>query len=99
MITRIWHGRTNSSKADEYLQFLLDQAMPDYKNIPGNLGAQVWRSKEGDVTHFYTVSWWKDLDSIKKFAGEDYTHAKYYDEDKNFLLEFEPLVQHHECYE
>lgn len=32
------------------------------------------------------------MDAIKKFAGEDVNLAKYYDEDKDFLLKFEPNV-------
>ena len=33
---------------------------------------------------------------IKGFAGEDVEVAKYYPEDKDFLLEFEPMVVHYE---
>lgn len=34
-------------------------------------------------------------DSIRAFAGEDLLKAKYYPEDCNFLLEFEPTVVHY----
>ena len=30
------------------------------------------------------------------FAGDDLTKARYYPEDKEFLLELEPTVQHYE---
>ena len=36
------------------------------------------------------------LEAIKGFAGEDVEVAKYYPEDKEFLLEFEPKVVHYE---
>jgi len=45
---------------------------------------------------FITLTFWKDRDSIKAFAGEDVEVAKYYPEDKDFLLEFEPKVVHYE---
>jgi hypothetical protein len=48
------------------------------------------------VTHFITLSFWKDLDCIKAFAGEDPEVAKYYPEDDSFLLEFEPHTLHYE---
>jgi len=99
MITRIWHGRTNTIDAVAYREFVITTGIMDYTSIKGNLGAQIWQREEGEITHIYTVSWWKDYESIKAFAGEDFTKAKYYDEDKNFLLEFEPLVQHFECYD
>jgi hypothetical protein len=31
MIARIWHGRTTTAKADEYLGFLQRRALPDYR--------------------------------------------------------------------
>jgi hypothetical protein len=34
--------------------------------------------------------------AIRGFAGDDVEIAKYYPEDKEFLLEFEPHVVHYE---
>jgi len=35
MIVRLWHGRTNISKADEYAEFMKERAAPDYASIGG----------------------------------------------------------------
>jgi len=94
MICRIWHGRTPRLKADAYAEFLRERAIPDYRSIEGNLGVQVLRRDEGDVTHFLTVTHWTSEDAIRGFAGAELLAAKYYDEDRAFLLEFEPRVQH-----
>lgn len=48
------------------------------------------------MTHFITLTFWDSLESIKGFAGQDVEAAKYYPEDKGFLLEFEPKVVHYE---
>ncbi len=96
MIVRMWHGRVPAEKADEYEKFLKERAIPDYQSVEGNISVYILRRDEGDVTHFITLTFWKDLDSIKKFAGSDYEKAKYYEEDKDFLLEFEPEVVHYE---
>jgi heme-degrading monooxygenase HmoA len=98
-ITRMWHGRTRIEHADEYLEFLKKSGIPDYKKVPGNLGVQVWRRKEEAVCHFWTVTQWDSIDSIKQFAGEDYEKARYYPEDRQYLLEFEPNVLHFETFE
>ena len=98
-ITRIWHGRTNAEHADEYLQFLIDTGVADYKSVEGNLSVEVWRRIEGTVCHFWTVTKWDGYESIKKFAGEDLEKAKYYPDDSKYLLEFEPTVQHCETFE
>ena len=98
MIARIWHGRTSTAKADEYLAFLQRRALPDYRATPGNLAAYILRRAEGDVTHFMTLTHWESQQAIETFAGKDIVRAKYYPEDSAFLLEFEPAVQHHELY-
>jgi heme-degrading monooxygenase HmoA len=98
MIVRIWHGRTKATDAAAYRQFVIDTGIKDYSSTKGNLGAQVWQRQDGDITHIWTVSWWNDLSSIKAFAGDDIEKARYYDEDKKYLLEFEPAVMHCESY-
>lgn len=95
MICRIWHGRTPSSKADAYARFLEERAIPDYRSVQGNLSVAVMRRDEDAVTHFLTVTHWASENSIRAFAGDDLLRAKYYPEDKDYLLEFEPQVQHY----
>jgi heme-degrading monooxygenase HmoA len=99
MIARIWHGTTEVAKADAYLEYLNTTGIPDYRNTKGNLGAYVLRRVENDRAHFLTLSFWESLDAIKSFAGEDPEAARYYPQDKEFLLEFEPTVQHYELFE
>lgn len=94
MICRMWHGRTPRSKADAYSAFLAQRAVPDYRAAPGNLSAAVLRRDEHEVTHFMTLTHWESEESIRGFAGEDLLKARYYPEDHDFLLEFEPTVQH-----
>jgi len=98
MIARQWHGTTPTPKADAYLAFLVERALPDYRGTPGNLGAFILRRTDGDLTHFTTLTWWDSLRSIEAFAGSDISRAKYYPEDDGFLLEFEPTVMHSELY-
>jgi heme-degrading monooxygenase HmoA len=94
MICRMWHGTTARSKADAYTDFLEQRAVPDYRSVPGNLSVAVLRRDESELTHFMTVTHWESEDSIRAFAGDDLLRAKYYPEDRDFLLEFEPQVQH-----
>jgi heme-degrading monooxygenase HmoA len=95
VICRIWHGRTLRAKAAAYALFLEKRAIPDYRSVPGNLSVEVVRRDEGDVTHFLTVTRWDSEGSIRAFAGDEVLKAKYYPEDKEYLLEFEPEVQHY----
>ncbi len=98
MFARIWHGTTEAVKANDYLEYLNKTGIPDYRNTKGNLGAYVLRRIENSKAHFLTLSFWESLDAIKAFAGEDYERARYYGQDKEFLLEFEATVQHYELF-
>ncbi|MGZ3987954.1 MAG: antibiotic biosynthesis monooxygenase family protein [Flavisolibacter sp.] len=96
MIARTWHGITEASQADEYLNYLNKTGIPEYRLTPGNLGVYVLRRIEGDRAHFLLLTLWESEAAIKRFAGPDMEQAKYYPEDEHFLLELEPNVTHYE---
>jgi len=99
MMARIWHGATPASKSDEYLNLMRTVAIPDYRSSPGNRGAYALRRIEGGTAHFLMVTFWESEVAIRAFAGVDISAAKYYDFDKDFLLELEPCSVHYEMYE
>ena len=96
MIVRMWHGIVPTAKAEAYRKFTNERAIPDYQSVTGNISVHILERTEGDITHFLTLTFWKDLDSIRAFAGKDVETAKYYPEDKDFLLAIEPKVVHYE---
>ena len=96
MIVRIWHGRTAPERAEAYAEFLRRRAIPDYRGVAGNQGAAVLRRAGADGAEFLTVSLWSSLEAIRAFHGDDIEAAKYYEEDQDFLVEFEPRVVHYE---
>jgi heme-degrading monooxygenase HmoA len=99
MMARIWHGKTKASDAETYLEYLFKSGIPAYRSTTGNKGAWVLRRLDGDVAHFITLSYWESRDAIVAFAGPDIEVAKYYAEDKKYLLEFEPTVMHYELFQ
>jgi heme-degrading monooxygenase HmoA len=96
MIVRMWHGRVPKDRAGAYREFLNARAIPDYRSVEGILNVYVLERAEGEIFHFITMTFWKDLASIRGFAGEAVETAKYYPEDRDFLIEFEPTVVHYE---
>jgi heme-degrading monooxygenase HmoA len=96
MIARIWHGVTEAGRAADYLEVLNRTGVPHYQATPGNRAVYVLQRIEGDRAHFLTLTFWESLESIKAFAGEDIEKAKYYPDDSEYLLEFEPTVAHYE---
>ena len=59
-------------------------------------GVFVLTRREGKVAHFVFLSLWESLEAIRAFAGDDLEKARYYPEDRDFLLELEPTVTHYE---
>jgi len=98
MIARIWHGVVPLEKAEEYLEKMRSIALPDYERALGNRGAYCLYRVDGNVAHFQMLTFWEDVDAIKRFAGEDFQQARYYDFDDDFLVEKEPFVLHFEVH-
>jgi heme-degrading monooxygenase HmoA len=96
MIARIWHGVTLQSKAEEYMNLLQETGIADYQGTEGNQGVHVLRRFEGNEAHFLIITFWDSIEAIQKFAGQDFEKARYYPEDKDYLLEFEETVTHYD---
>ncbi|MEX0661424.1 MAG: hypothetical protein WEA58_08350 [Balneolaceae bacterium] len=99
MIARIWHGIVPKKKADSYYEYLKNTGLKDYRNKKGNFGVKVLRKDNDQQTHYLLITYWNSYESIRQFAGEEYEKARYYPEDKDYLIEFEPFVNHYEIVE
>jgi heme-degrading monooxygenase HmoA len=99
MVARMWHGTVPIAKGEEYLQRMRTVALPDYLAISGNRGAFCLYRVEGDAAHYEMLTFWDDVDAIKRFAGEEVDLAKYYDFDRAFLVEMERNVRHYTVYD
>ena len=96
MIARIWHGMTQESKAEEFVDFMNNTGIPALKASLGNLGVMVFRRAENQNVHFLLTSLWDSFESITQFAGPDIEVARYYPNEEQYLVELEPTVTHHE---
>lgn len=98
MIARIWHGKTSIADYDTYTDFLKQKAIPDYQKTEGFRELSFLRNIENGEAHYILITYWENLEVIKNFAGQDFEKAKYYPEDKGYLLEFEEKVRHFEVF-
>ena len=96
MIARIWRGVTSESDKDTYFDYLQQTGLKEYAAVPGNQGVWVLRRVSGGEAEFTLISLWESWDAIKAFAGPDYERAVYYPEDKRFLRQLDPEVEHYE---
>ena len=93
-IARIWQGKTAASKAQEYVELAKQFCVESAISTPGNLGVTVMHRTEGDITHHTFISYWKDLEAVKLFAGEDYQKPRIFAGELGLLLESEGAVEH-----
>jgi len=89
---RLWHGEVAIEQADDYEQFMVERAAPDYASVKGLLHLFFQRNDSEIKAEFLLVTIWDTMESIKEFAGENPELAKYYKEDDAFLLSKEKYV-------
>ena len=98
MIARIWKGRTKIEHLEEYTDFMKVRAIPDYSKTDGFIKLTFLKRTDNDYAYFQLITYWKNMEVIKNFAGNDFEKAKYYPEDKNYLVDFPERVIHYEVF-
>lgn len=98
MIARIWKGTTKIEHLEAYTRFMKIRAIPDYKKTKGCVKLIFLKRTDNEFAYFNLITFWKDFEVIENFAGADIEKAKYYDEDKNYLIDFPEKVTHYEVF-
>jgi len=93
-IARIWHGSTPSNMTEEYVSLAKSNCVANCTATPGNLGVTFFHETEGDVTRHTFISYWKDMEAVKRFAGEDFQKPRFFTGEERFLMESDELVEH-----
>jgi len=96
VILRKWTARIRTKDEDAFAAYVGDTGGSDLHATPGNLGHQIIVRELGDgVSEISALSWWKDMDAIRAFAGADPEIARYYPDDDRYLLDRPLTVEHH----
>ncbi|MEP7325771.1 MAG: hypothetical protein ABI836_07480 [Gemmatimonadota bacterium] len=96
LIARTWRGAVRNTDAGACLAYLEKTGLANYRSTPGNRGAVVLQRTLGSECEFLIVSLWESRESIKAFAGEDISVARFYPEDDRFLVNRDLVVNHYE---
>ncbi len=98
MISRIWHGWTTHENADSYEAIVTGEVIPGIlsMDIEGFEKIELFRrSREKDV-EFITIMWFRDLDSVKAFVGEDHEVSHVPKRAREVLSDFDRRSQHYD---
>jgi heme-degrading monooxygenase HmoA len=96
MIARQWIGETLESDADTYGRYLEETGISEIRATKGNRDVWLLRRVHDRKAEFIVLSLRDSFEAIQAFAGPDYEKARYYAEDKRFLLRLDPHVTHYE---
>ncbi|SHJ92401.1 hypothetical protein SAMN04488028_102163 [Reichenbachiella agariperforans] len=92
MIARIWKGKTKVEYVEAYSAFMKARAIPDYKQADGFIKLTFLSRIDDAHAYFRLVTYWENLDV------KDPEKAKYYPEDKKYLIDFPDTVTHYEVF-
>ena len=93
----MWRGWVSTERVGDYVDYIGRTGLAEYRQTPGNLGAEMWTRDLGDGrTEVTTLSWWESLEVIRGFAGDDIGKAVFYPEDEKYLIGQDTTVTHHE---
>ncbi len=95
MLCRFWRGWTTRSNADMYEKILKDLIFKEIeeRDIEGYERFQLFRNDKNDEVEFITIMYFKTLEGIKQFAGDDYTHAFLPEKERKLLSRFDERVE------
>jgi hypothetical protein len=94
-VMRTWWATVRTEDVAEYVAYVEETGVAEYRRTEGNLGAVLVTRDLGDGTsEIRTVSFWRSRHDIVAFAGDDVDVARYYPEDDRFLLTRPETVDH-----
>ena len=94
MIIRVFRARVYPDKVEEFERFFLNKAMPNVKAQRGLISVTVGKPLERTQNEFLMIMVWKDVESLKGFAGEQWQEAVIDPDEKDLLME--TFVYHYE---
>jgi heme-degrading monooxygenase HmoA len=96
MIARLWRGWTSIENAGAYEKLLREQVLPGLQKIDGYRGGHILREENSNEVEFVVMNFFDSLESVRAFAGPDYTVPVFEPEARQLLSKVEPLARHYE---
>lgn len=87
MIIRVFLAKVREGKHREFEQFFLEKAVPHVKSQPGLVSLSVGRPLPSSPDEFLMTMFWKDIESVKAFAGSEWERAVILDDERHLLKE------------
>ncbi len=96
MIARFWTAMIAPSQAPAYADHLKSQVLATLRTVEGYIGAKLLERETTGGVEIVVITFWRSLDSIRRFAGPDLEKAVVSDEIVSLFLQYDPRVRHYE---
>jgi heme-degrading monooxygenase HmoA len=96
MIARYWSAKTTREQAPAYAHHLETTVFPELEKLEGYGGGMLLKRNVQDVIEVVVITFWKTLDSIRAFSGDDLEVAVVPDKAAALLNDFDQRVRHYD---
>ena len=96
MIARFWSAKAKPAQAPAYASHLKSHVIPTLRKLDGYSGAMLLERPSSGEVEITVVTYWRSLDSIRGFAGDDAETAVVANEAASLLTEFDRRARHYE---
>lgn len=96
MIARMWRGWARADGADAYDRHYRTEVAEALEGVPGFVGARLLRRAAGDEVEFVSLTFFDDLEAVRRFAGPDHEVAVVAEAARRVLTRFDERVAHYE---
>src|ERR1700761_8850299 len=94
MIARLWSARATPQNWPAYEKHFIDHVVPELRTQKGYVASNLLQRTDGEEIAITVVSFWRSLESIDRFAGQDREAAVVSPSVTVFLSSFDKRVQH-----
>ena len=96
-LIRVFRASVKSGLAAEFQSFFIQEALPLISSQEGLRQVTIGLPSDDKPNEFLMISEWDNLESLKKFAGEDWNNAVIDQREAHLLVE--TAVDHYYQYE
>jgi heme-degrading monooxygenase HmoA len=96
MIARMFHGWTARADAGAYEAEFRTVVLEHLRQVDGFVKADLLRRDAGDEVEFVSITWFRSLEAIRAFAGDDLDKAVISAGAAEVFTRYDERVQHYE---
>ena len=96
MIARFWTAKTSQAQAPAYADHMKGRVLATLREVDGYLGARLLQRETDGGVEIVVITFWRSLDSVEKFAGNDIERAVVSDEIAPLFLYYDQRVRHYD---